>query len=274
MGLRSDMETSSAHASTDYSMERHPFCQASASRLRWTDVTFWRDSLRGETLYVQSASFVSVVGFGIWLGGDAKSDMHVVGTQQGSFTTRTIRNLPPSERHDIQLLLAMRGTPWSMRTGRYDDEPDEIAQQPAGHEAASARSNNKPHERQDEQAPEKEQRIGRETMIEMWSAQYSARTWAQLRKTWDKDCGEQLNLADAEAGMKRGKQLMEKLVEKRYSELTCRKMPSYGQEGVVSQREGRESSESMRDCTPGWAGSAIECSSRWYTFRSSKDSDR
>ena len=56
-------------------------------------------------------------------GRKAKSDIHV-GTREGTFIARTIRSVLPSDRHDIQMLLAMRGTPWSMRTGRFDDETD------------------------------------------------------------------------------------------------------------------------------------------------------
>ena len=63
----------------------------------------------------------------------------------------------------MQVLLAMRGTPWSTRTGRHD-EPDEGQQQPAGEEAAPESPNTKPpnppaDERQEEQAPEEEQRV-------------------------------------------------------------------------------------------------------------------
>ena len=50
-------------------------------------------------------------GFGIWLGRDATSDSHIVGTRHGCLTARAIRRLAPSERHDKQLLLAMQGTP-------------------------------------------------------------------------------------------------------------------------------------------------------------------
>ncbi len=39
-------------------------------------------------------------GFGIWLGFEATSDSHIIGTRHGCFTARAIRRLPPSERED------------------------------------------------------------------------------------------------------------------------------------------------------------------------------
>eukprot|EP00971_Amphidinium_carterae_P131715 2609006-Amphidinium_carterae.1 len=50
-------------------------------------------------------------GYGIWLGREVSSDSHIVGTRHGCLRVRSVRRLPPSERADKQLLLAMVGGP-------------------------------------------------------------------------------------------------------------------------------------------------------------------
>ena len=47
-------------------------------------------------------TFASSWGFGIWLGREGKSDVHVIGTRLSTFLAKTIRRLPPPERHETQ----------------------------------------------------------------------------------------------------------------------------------------------------------------------------
>ena len=88
--------------------------------LPFGETVMWRD-LEGSNW-----TFASSWRFGIWLGREGKSDMHVTGTRLSTFFAKTIRRLPPPERHETQMLLAMRGTLWSMRTGRSEEEEKEI----------------------------------------------------------------------------------------------------------------------------------------------------
>ena len=153
---RADTETSCANASTEEkTMEGRPSPGISMETTVDRCYLLARQSC-GETPTVQAAH-LPCPRLQISQGRETKSDVHVLGTRQGTFTARTIRRHPPSERHDFQLLLAMRGTPWSMTTGRYDDKPDERPEQPAAEEAAPASPSNESQnpvadERQEEQS--------------------------------------------------------------------------------------------------------------------------
>ena len=57
------------------------------------------------------AKLSSSWGYGLWLGRTMASNAHIVGTRSGALLVRTVRRLPPSEREDGELVIAMRGTP-------------------------------------------------------------------------------------------------------------------------------------------------------------------
>ena len=62
-------------------------------------------------------------GYGVWLGMSVASDSHVIGTRVGCFLVRGVRRMPPSARHQGQVLLSMRGTPARLAHGGPADEP-------------------------------------------------------------------------------------------------------------------------------------------------------
>ena len=55
--------------------------------------------------------------YGVWLGRSVASDGHVIGTRFGCFLVRGVRRMPPSARHQVQVLLSMRGTPARLAHG-------------------------------------------------------------------------------------------------------------------------------------------------------------
>ena len=56
----------------------------------------------------------------IYCGRSAVSDAHLVATRTGVLLAKTVRRFGRDDprRHDVQLFLAMRGTPWDMQTKR------------------------------------------------------------------------------------------------------------------------------------------------------------
>eukprot|EP00959_Pyramimonas_sp_CCMP1952_P105363 2202563-Pyramimonas_sp.AAC.1 len=80
-------------------------------------------------------------GQGIWVGRSEATNCHLILTRQGAFEARTIRRLPPSERHDFQLLLASRGAPSRIRPPDEGARPLPVAEvlgQPAAPPAPAA----------------------------------------------------------------------------------------------------------------------------------------
>ena len=77
-------------------------------------------------------------GFGIWLGRDNLHDCHILGTRHGTTLARSIRRLPPSERYDKQLLLAMRGRPSNLQPSKEETAKEETEQAPEQQGAASS----------------------------------------------------------------------------------------------------------------------------------------
>ena len=63
--------------------------------------------------------------FGVWLHQKSDVGMHVNSTRQRAVLARAIQLLPPLERHGTQLFLALRGTPWLMRTGKHEEEVED-----------------------------------------------------------------------------------------------------------------------------------------------------
>lgn len=63
----------------------------------------------------QQFKFSEHWGYGVYLGRAAESDEHILGTRVGVIKARTVRRLATEDRHDVQLLLSMRGVPWAAR---------------------------------------------------------------------------------------------------------------------------------------------------------------
>eukprot|EP00959_Pyramimonas_sp_CCMP1952_P421636 8832947-Pyramimonas_sp.AAC.1 len=61
---------------------------------------------------------------GLWLGRSSKSDAHLIGTATGVVQARTVKQLTTEESFDMEMLKAMRWTPWrtSVRAGVYEGE--------------------------------------------------------------------------------------------------------------------------------------------------------
>ena len=59
----------------------------------------------------------SKFGYGVWLGRSVASDSDVIGTRVGCFLVRGVRRMPPSARHQLQVLFSMRGTPSRLAHG-------------------------------------------------------------------------------------------------------------------------------------------------------------
>ena len=55
---------------------------------------------------------------GIFLGLRDSSNEYFVGTREGVFKTRSIQLKPESQKHEVELLKAISGTPWQMVPGR------------------------------------------------------------------------------------------------------------------------------------------------------------
>ena len=69
------------------------------------EIVQWRDA-GPHTLKLRSKW-----GCGVWLGKSVASDTRVIGTPFGCFLVRGVRRMPPSARHQVQVLLTMRETP-------------------------------------------------------------------------------------------------------------------------------------------------------------------
>ncbi|CAK0910250.1 unnamed protein product, partial [Prorocentrum cordatum] len=61
---------------------------------------------------------------GLWLGRSSKSDAHLIGTATGVVQAMTVKQLTTEESFDMEMLEAMRWTPWrtSVRAGVYEGE--------------------------------------------------------------------------------------------------------------------------------------------------------
>ncbi|CAK0848099.1 unnamed protein product, partial [Prorocentrum cordatum] len=61
---------------------------------------------------------------GLWLGRSSKSDAHLIGTAAGVVQARTVKQLTTEGSFDMEMLKAMRWTPWrtSVRAGVYEGE--------------------------------------------------------------------------------------------------------------------------------------------------------
>ena len=81
--------------------------------------------------------------------------MHLIGSKQGTYLARAIPRLPPAENHDSHLLLGVRGSPWSTRTGRYEEEVEEREQPPEreGVNALEQRTTGLPSEEERDETP-------------------------------------------------------------------------------------------------------------------------
>ena len=62
--------------------------------------------------------------FGLWLGRDAGTNTHLIGTPNGIIRTRSVRRLPVEDSYNKAVLDSLKGTPWAIETG------DEAAEQP------------------------------------------------------------------------------------------------------------------------------------------------
>ena len=69
-------------------------------------------------------------GKGIWLGRSEVNNAHMILTRSGAFEGRTTKRLPPSERADVQLLLAARGFPWKLKP--EEEELKAVEDRPSG----------------------------------------------------------------------------------------------------------------------------------------------
>ena len=58
----------------------------------------------------------------LWLGRSQTSNAHLIGTRVGIVVARSVRRLPPSEREDSNLVVAMRGTPVAGRPAEASAE--------------------------------------------------------------------------------------------------------------------------------------------------------
>ena len=83
------------------------------------ETVMWRD--RNESNCKFALSWV----FGIWLHQECNVLMHAIATRQRTFLARAIRRLPPLERHGTEVFLAARGTPWSMRKRKHEEEVED-----------------------------------------------------------------------------------------------------------------------------------------------------
>ena len=50
---------------------------------------------------------------GIWLGVNERNGAHILGTEDGTFESRSVRRLPEEQKWDLESVLNMRGFPWS-----------------------------------------------------------------------------------------------------------------------------------------------------------------
>ena len=67
--------------------------------------------------------------YGVCVGRSVASDGHVIGIRFGCFLVRGVRRMPPSARHQVQVLLSMRGTPACLAHGG-PAEPRSVVEPP------------------------------------------------------------------------------------------------------------------------------------------------
>ena len=65
------------------------------------------------------ASFVR----GVWLGETTESDEHLVATDTGVCTTRTVKRVPDTEQRRADLVKSLQGPPWDRLAGRPAGRP-------------------------------------------------------------------------------------------------------------------------------------------------------
>ena len=92
-------------------------------------------------------------GMGIYCGRSVISDTHIVATRQRTYLVKTVRRFPLDDprRYDVQLFLAMKGTPWDASAQRSAPETGLRAAKPATHTGGPSGS-------QASAAPQPEQR--------------------------------------------------------------------------------------------------------------------
>ena len=83
------------------------------------ETVLWRDH-NGS-----NCKFASSWVFGIWLHQECNVRLHAIATRQRAFLARAIRRLPPLESHGTEVFLAARGTPWSMRKRKHEEEVED-----------------------------------------------------------------------------------------------------------------------------------------------------
>ena len=60
---------------------------------------------------------------GIWLGRTIQSDEHLFGSNEGVFTTRTVKRVPVTDQARTDLVKDLKGTPWDRYVGRPMGRP-------------------------------------------------------------------------------------------------------------------------------------------------------
>ena len=86
----------------------------------WLECVLWRipmpssRSLKGGARWQKADSAWKP---GVWLGKETHSDEHVIGTEAGVISTRTIRRLPLDRQRQLMLVERMKGTPWDRKEG-------------------------------------------------------------------------------------------------------------------------------------------------------------
>ena len=112
-----------------YYREYQRNCQSAI--LPFAEIVLWRDP-GPHILKLQSWW-----SYGVWLGRSVASGSHVIGTRFGCFLVRGVRRMPPTARHQVHVLLSMRGTPARLAHGgpaeaRGDVEPPPPPVEPSG----------------------------------------------------------------------------------------------------------------------------------------------
>eukprot|EP00971_Amphidinium_carterae_P057164 1130344-Amphidinium_carterae.1 len=73
--------------------------------VEFAEVVLWREP------GPHKLKLTSNYGWGVWVGRHALDNSHLLLTRQGALAARSVRRLPPAERVQLQLLLAVRGSP-------------------------------------------------------------------------------------------------------------------------------------------------------------------
>ena len=145
------------------------------------ETVMWRDR-NGS-----NCKFASSWVFGIWLHQECNVSMHAIATRQRAFLARAIRRLPQLERHGTEVFLTARGTPWSMRKRKHEEEVEDREhsnhQRDRSSQRARAMNNEGFHSRRNTRRDQhrKQLRFKDHTLQNMWS--WEGKT-TKIEKEW------------------------------------------------------------------------------------------